>query len=410
MANVLYVTHDGVTDPLGRSQVLPYLIGLSRMGHTITILSCEKPARLQSDGDGIREICAEAGIDWQPAPYHKSPPVLSSIYDARILGRRAERLHRERSFDIVHCRSYMASIAGFRLARRHGVRFVFDMRGFWPDEKVEGGAWPLRNPLYWCIYRHFKKLEARFLARADHIVSLTEEGKRELHTRPQLAHDPSRITVIPCCVDFDHFPLISSHERAAGRTLLGIPANARVVAYLGSIGSWYMLDEMLDFFRVYIGRHPAAALLFVTRDDPEAIHSAADARGVPPERIIVRSASREDVPRLMGAADLGLFFIRPVFSKKASSPTKMGEMLALGLPIVTNAGVGDVAAVVEATDCGVALQGFNDADYAAAIERVEAMTIVPERQRERALAWFDLEEGVRRYAAVYEKISARVRA
>ena len=62
---------------------------------------------------------------------------------------------------------------------------------------------------------------------------------------------------------------------------------------------------------------------------------------------IIRPATREEVPRLLAAADLGIFLIKPVFSKTASSPTKMGEMLAVGLPIVANAGVGDVEQMVE---------------------------------------------------------------
>ena len=43
----------------------------------------------------------------------------------------------------------------------------------------------------------------------------------------------------------------------------------------------------------------------------------------------------------------------PVFSKKASSPTKMGEFLALELPIVTNGGVGDVSRIMYETAAGV---------------------------------------------------------
>src|SRR4051794_20204501 len=46
MTSVLYITYDGLTDPLGRSQVLPYLTGLAERGHRITVLSCEKPERM----------------------------------------------------------------------------------------------------------------------------------------------------------------------------------------------------------------------------------------------------------------------------------------------------------------------------------------------------------------------------
>lgn len=182
-----------------------------------------------------------------------------------------------------------------------------------------------------------------------------------------------------------------------------------MVAYLGSLGSWYMEDEMLDFFRVCLEREPRSVFLFITQDDPDSIRAAALRRGVPENRLVIRAASREEVPRFMAAADLGLFFIRPVFSKKASSPTKMGEMLALGLPLVTNAGVGDVAQIVQDTGCGVTVDRFNDDSYRAALDAVAAMPVDPVGQRERALPWFDVEIGIARYDAVYRALATQVR-
>src|SRR5215467_13402688 len=86
-ARVLYITYDGLTDPLGRSQVLPYLTGLAERGHRITVLSCEKPDRMDRDADQIRELCDNAGIAWSPLTYHKNPPILSSAFDAVALNR-----------------------------------------------------------------------------------------------------------------------------------------------------------------------------------------------------------------------------------------------------------------------------------------------------------------------------------
>jgi hypothetical protein len=402
---VLYVTYDGLTDPLGRSQVLPYLAGLAALGHEITILSCEKPARLESDGARIRQICAEAELDWQPLPYHARPPVLSTVWDTVRLCRVAERLHRARGFGIVHCRSYIPAIAGRLLQKRHGVRFLFDMRGFWPDEKTEGGSWPQSNPVFRAVYHYFKRREAEFLTHADHIISLTYEGKRQLQTRPQFNPAGPEITVIPCCVDFAHFPLVAATNRASARDALGLAADDRVLAYLGSLGSWYMLGEMLDFFRVMLARDPAAVFLFVTHDPPEAILAAASERGIPQDSIVVRPASRDEVPLFMAAADIGIFFIAPVFSKKASSPTKMGEMLALGLPLVTNAGVGDVARIVEETGCGVAIERFDDESYGRALDAIAALAQAPEVQRKRGLSWFDVEMGIARYDEVYRSLA-----
>ncbi|HEX6741461.1 MAG TPA: glycosyltransferase family 4 protein [Sphingomicrobium sp.] len=404
-ARVLYITYDGLTDPLGQSQVLPYLTGLAERGHRIAILSCEKPERLKSAGGRIRELCGAVGIAWRPLPYHKSPPVLSSAFDAAALQRAAIRLQRREPFDIVHCRSYIPARAGLALKRRFGTRLLFDMRGFWPDEKLEGGSWNLGNPLYRAVYVYFKRLESRLLSGADHIVSLTEAGAAQLLSRAELAAAPAPITVIPCCVDFDHFPLATAERRTSARDRLGIAADAHVLAYLGSLGSWYMLDEMLDFFRVAASRHADPRFLFVTPDSPPPIRAAAVARGIDPDRLVIVAATRDEVPQLLAAADLGIFFIRPVFSKTASSPTKMGEMLAVGLPIVTNGGVGDVAAMVEAMDCGVAVRAFNDDAYRAALDQIGTLSASAEERRNRALPWFDVKLGIERYDRIYRELS-----
>ena len=403
-ARVLYITYDGLTDSLGQSQVLPYLAGLAAVGHRITVLSCEKPGRMAQDGNRMRRQCEAAGIGWTPLAYHKRPPILSSALDAAALQRAALRLHREQSFDIVHCRSYIPARAGLALKRRFGVKLLFDMRGFWPDEKVEGNNWPLANPLYRAVYRYFKRLESRLLRGADHIVSLTEAGKAQVLTRPELAHDPAQITVIPCCVDFDHFPLATAERRKSARDRLAIPADAHVLAYLGSLGAWYMLDEMLDFFKLYQSRHDAARFLFVTPDEPHAIRLVAAARGIDPDRLLIAAATRDEVPVLLAAADLGIFFIRPVFSKTASSPTKMGEMLAVGLPILANAGVGDVEAMVEDMECGVAVRDFTSEGYTEALGRLGSLDGSPDERRRKALPWFDVKLGIERYDRVYRSL------
>lgn len=403
-ARVLYITYDGLTDPLGRSQVLPYLTGLSRRGHRIDILSCEKRDRMAKEGTLIREMVANAGIGWRPLHYHKRPPILSSAFDAAALAREAIALHRRNRYDLVHCRSYIPARAGLALQRRFGVRFLFDMRGFWPDEKVEGGNWDLANPLYAAVYRYFKRLESQLLSGADHIVSLTEAGKDQLLTRPELSGRHTPITVIPCCVDFSHFQLATEDQRQAARRRLELNSDQPVLAYLGSLGSWYMLEEMLQFFRAYASQHEQARFLFVTHEDPEPIRATAVQLGVDPKKLIIRAASREEVPKLMAAADLGIFFIKPVFSKIASSPTKMGEMLALGLPIVTNAGVGDVEAMVEDMGCGVAISDFGDESLGDAIDALEALDGSGEHRRQRSLAWFDLNVGIDRYDAVYQSL------
>jgi glycosyltransferase involved in cell wall biosynthesis len=397
-AHVLYLSYDGMCDPLGGSQVLPYLKGLAALGHRINLVSFEKPERRLEERAEVQRTCSEAGIDWHPLAYHKRPPVLSAMYDLRRMRALAERLHRERPFDIVHCRSYLPALVGLTMKRRSGIRFLFDMRGFWADERVDGGIWKLSNPLFRAVYNYFKKREAEFLAEADHVVSLTEEGKRVLlGWRP----DGPPISVIPCCVDYDAFPAVTEKRRSEARRLLGIAPHTRVAAYLGSFGSWYMVDEMMDFFRVQRERHPDSIFLIVSREPADQILAVAQAHGIASDRLIVRPAARDEVPKLVAAADYGLFFIKPVFSKKASSPTKMGEFLALELPIVTNGNVGDVARIVEESGAGVVVAGFDKDAYRSALDTLDTLKPDMERWRSVARRWFDLGTGVDRYAAIY---------
>ena len=390
-------------DPLGGSQVLPYLIGLAKRGHRISLISFEKRERTAEERSIVERICGEAAIDWNPLPYHKHPTVLSTLYDVRQMARLAARLHREQRFDLVHCRSYLPALVGLRMKRRRGVRFLFDMRGFWADERVDGRIWNLTNPAFKAVYNYFKRREAEFLREANHIVSLTEEGRNILLARRQ-DRPGAPIAVIPCCVDFDAFPPVTAEARSAARRALGIAPEARVAAYLGSFGSWYMVEEMLAFFHVQLERDPGATFLVISREPTDEILAVATANGVPKNRLVVRSASRAEVPRLAAAADYGLFFIQPVFSKKASSPTKMGEFLALELPMVTNGDVGDVARIMADTGAGVVVEAFEDRAYRTALEQLDRLRPDMARWRQASRGWFDLQTGIDRYDAIYRSL------
>ena len=395
-----------MTDPLGRSQVLPYLVGLSALGHRITILSCEKSDRWKSDGPAVERICRDAGLRWDPLAYHKRPPVLSSAYDAAMLARRAAILHRQQQFEIVHCRSYIPVIVGLHVKNRYGLKLIFDMRGYWPEEKVEAGSWRLSNPLFRAVFDYFKREEANALTRADTVVSLTKASRDELAKRPELEGNGAKIVIIPTCVDFDHFTLTTQADRKKARKALDIAPDVPVLGYLGSIGGDnYMLGEMLDFFRAYRETRTGALFLFVTQADPQHILKVASDKGLDAGSLVIRAAGRDGVPFVTSAADRGVAFKRPTFSALACSPTKLGEMMALGIPVAANSGVGDVAEILAETG-GVTIDSFDPQSLAAAAESLIAADLAPKTIRDRARARFDLRNGVRAYDGIYRSITS----
>ena len=59
----IFISYDGLTDPLGQSQILPYMIGLSSKGYEITILRCEKKDVFDKNRALIEASCKEAKIN-----------------------------------------------------------------------------------------------------------------------------------------------------------------------------------------------------------------------------------------------------------------------------------------------------------------------------------------------------------
>lgn len=277
------------------------------------------------------------------------------------------------------------------------------MRGFWADERVEGGLWDLKNPIYKFLYNYFKKQETAFLSNADYTISLTKKAKNIIHERKDIPRQPVPIQVIPCCVDLDHFSRKKNKEEDIHllKKTLNISEGDFILAYLGSIGTWYCLEEMLVFFKHLLGAKPNAKFLFITPDDPENIFSISDRLTVPRDKIIIRSATYTEVPLYLSLSNLSLFFIKPCFSKSASSPTKMGELMAMEIPVVCNSGIGDTDELIHKMKNGIAIDKFSEPEYQNAIATIEHLKLPAKEIRKCAEDLFSLREGIKKYQLVY---------
>lgn len=401
---VLFISYDGMTDQLGQSQVIPYLKGLSGKGYQITILSVEKKAKYHKTGSHIREELNKMGIGWEILFFSARPPLLSKLYDQYRLNKKARELVKKYQFRMLHCRSYVAAAAGLQVKRKLGTPFLFDMRGFWVDERVDSGLWNLHNPLYKFLYKRYKKKEAAYLKEAAHIISLTHNAKAELVNR---YHVPAeKITVIPCCADLAHFDhtRITGQETEAIRKTWGISENDKVISYLGSLGGWYMTGEMLDLYKTFREKVPQSKFLFITYDKEEMIRQLAVEKGIPGEDILVKPASRQEVPLFLSVSDWGIFFIRDLYSKKASSPTKQGEIMGMGIPLLCN-DIGDTGDIVRQSKSGIVLKAFSSSEYERVVSEMLGSGISGKQHiRESAFSCFDLETGIGKYRDVYKEV------
>lgn len=403
---ILYLSYDGLTDTLGQSQVLPYVCGLSKLGYQFTIISFEKPDKYQLQKETVAKICKAYNVDWQPLKYTKHPPVLSTIKDVIALKRKALALHKKKHFLLVHCRSYITALVGLQLKRKFKIKFLFDMRGFWPDEKVEGDSWNLSNPVYNSVYKWFKRKEKNFLQEADYIISLTNNGKREILSWHHIKNNPLPIEVIPCCVDMELFDpgKISKGQQDDLNAKLGITENDFVLSYLGSIGLWYMLDEMLDFFKRLLFFKPTAKFLLITPEPANIILEKAAEKNIDKNLLYIVFANRKDVPVYISISKFSIFFIKPVYSKKASSPTKQAEIMAMGVPVICNAGIGDTDEIINNCEAGLIIQHFDAQNYDTIIEQMFSTLFDKEKIIRGTREMFSLKKGIEQYDKVYKKL------
>ncbi|MDP6580117.1 MAG: glycosyltransferase [Vicinamibacterales bacterium] len=381
-------------EPLGQSQVLPYLRELAERGAQITLLSFEKPADLADcvRVDALSAQLSQGGIGWIRLCYHKRPRALATAADILIGLARAMLIARRERIAAVHARSYVPALIAWGLKRTIGTRFIFDMRGFWADERVDGGLWPAGGR----IYRVVKWLEHRFLRDADEVVTLTARARCIVEQWKGIGSP--RVTVIPTCADLSRFPAV---PRAAASNGGG------VFVYSGSLGTWYLLQEMIRFVEVARERWPDSSLLLLTRHQDEA-REALQRSSLPADRVTLASVAPEDVPQWLARGDVGLAFYKPGIARRGTCPTKMAEYLAAGLPVVVNEAVGDSEEIIAGNEVGVVPESFSDEVFATTLDRLAELRADPElpvRCRSVAEAHFSLPLGVARYWNIYERIA-----
>jgi len=404
---VLYISYNGMLQPLGQSQVIPYLKGLAAAGYDFTLLSFERD---EAYSDAGRELCArlkqelaQANIDWHWLRYHQRPSLPATAYDVWAGVRFGKRLARSRSFEMVHARSHIPATMALQLKKHTDAKMIFDIRGLLADEYVDAGHWRQDS----IPYRITKKAETAAMRQADGVVTLTERIWPIIKEWDGMRGRVVPHEVIPCCADLQKFSF-SSVARNERRRMLGVE-DRFVVVYSGSIDGWYLTEEMADFFATLLREKSDAFLLWLTQSKHERIQALMKSRGIEDQDFKIVSSSPQDVPAYLAAGDAGLAFIKPCFSKLASSPTKYAEYLGCGLPLIINAGVGDSDVLVTEHDAGVLIKNFTEDDYLKAINQLTPLLVRPEdtRRQMRRISeqLFDLQSvGVSAYARLYQQV------
>jgi glycosyltransferase involved in cell wall biosynthesis len=389
MTNVLYLSYTGMLEPLGRSQVINYLIKLGP-DYRFTLISFEKPENLKNASEmaSLREELLRFNIHWIPLRYHHRPRLLASGWDMgqfffvalwQVFFQRAR---------LIHARGYIASFVALAVSRLSRRSFIFDMRAFWPEELI--AAKRLRRGSL--VHRVIKGLESRCLDHAAGVISLTQAAVDHMKvTRPD-----QYFTVIPTCADLDRFTNTEDYPQPP------------VIGCLGTVTSgWFRLSWLAGFFQAVAAENPHARFEVLTRNDPPQVRAALVGKGLPQQALTIGAVTANEVAPALNKHSASAMFFTSGIAKMASCPTRMGEVLGCGRPVVANEGVGDVAEMIRAFNVGVIVESDSPEDMSTAAKALLLLlqdNELPSRCRAAAEHYFSLEAGGKRYRQVYQTI------
>ena len=393
-----------MTDPLGQGQVINYLIGLSKKGYKFDILSSEKEDHFKKEGDYIKQLLSDNNINWFPLKFNTQPPLLSKLLDKYLLIKKAKKLFKQNKYAFIHCRSYVGAEVGLELKKAFGAKYLFDMRGFWPDEKKDAKHWDQSKLVWRIVYKNYKKIEKKLLLNADEVISLTYAAKIEIEKKSYLSNSKI-VNVLPCCTDTEKYQFITDQKRRSAKQSLKINVDNYVVGYLGSMGVLYMIPELVKIFSIIKKRKPTAILLVISKSDPEIIYKELDKNKIKKRDVIIRSVSFKEVPDYLAAFNVSISLKSMTYGNIGTSPVKLGECLCSGIPVISSDGVGDVTQITESLNAGYIIRGYSNNDLDEFYNNFEKLEQINRKElSEKATVFYSLSKGVSDYEAVYKKL------
>jgi glycosyltransferase involved in cell wall biosynthesis len=312
------------------------------------------------------------------------------------------RIIRSNKIDFVHCRSYVPAYIMLALRSIAPTPFIFDMRGFYPDEYVRYGHWTKKD---W-QYRFSKWLELRCIHAADWIV-LTCQGMH--HELMAVTGETAggaidrKSSIIPNCVDAGRF-VVDEAMRDTMRARFGLSNSIVFLWLVGGITRPHMPEEICSFFRVAKTQLESSRLLVLTHT-PGA-EETLQRYGLTARDYMVASVAPGEVPKYVAMADAGLHFCDPAHP---GSGIKIAEYLASGVPLVISSTVERAEELTSEARTGVIVKSFAPQAYAEAVVQLTALIAdrVPLAHRCQAVAKerLSIDYAVNRYADVYRNVS-----
>lgn len=389
MKNILYLTYDGILEPLGSSQVLEYIKKLSK-DYDFILISFEKCEDINNSKlfNETKSICEQKNISWIFFKYYPLTKPLHAIGSFIKFFFKLFFLLVQKKIQAIHLRGYTLGFVVPIFSPFFKFKFFFDTRGFWADEKADRAGWR-RDGL---LYKIFKNLEAYLFKKSSHIFLLTNHAQRIIAAN-QLGIERKSSVIRTCANNKYFFPL----ARNTRDDILKL-------GYLGTIDTAYNFLRIANFFSEALKVTQKISLTILTKSNHEKIHEILSNLNINESQYSI-GFTRDliELNQEINNFDICIFYLNQNFSIKASMPTKIGEVLACGVPIACNAFNADMRSLFNSDT--ILLTDFDAKDCKPTLDKMLVLKNNMDTKANCLKAYneyFSLEQACKEYNQIYE--------
>jgi glycosyltransferase involved in cell wall biosynthesis len=252
---------------------------------------------------------------------------------------------RQYDIRILHGQALYSTMHALRAGKKIGAKVVFDVHGASPEEtEMTGGSHARIDAV--------TAFEKQALREADLKIMVSDQ--MNAFYRKKYDFSELHYQLVPCCVRSDEFQ-ISGGERKQLRISKGFD-NKFVILYLGTLSAWQWPEAMFNLYSHFYKANPESMLhlLIPVYDHAKALEYL-NKYQIPEESYLLEEVAHSEVGKVIGIADAGLLLREAHPVNLVSSPTKFGEYLAAGVPVILTDGIGDYSALAEEMKVGITL-------------------------------------------------------
>jgi PEP-CTERM/exosortase A-associated glycosyltransferase len=302
--------------------------------------------------------------------------------------------------DIIHAHSpVLNAVAAQRVARRHAIPLIYEIRAFWEDAAVGNGTGSEGSARYWLT----RQLETHTCRGADAVAVICEGLKGDLIAR---GIDAGKIVVSPNGVDMEMFGDPVPRDEALAR-FLGL-GDSEIIGFIGSFYDYEGLDDLIAAMPALVAQRPDAKLLMVGGGPCDgALRAQAAASPIGNKIIFAGRVPHDEVEKYYSLIDILAYPRKAMRLTDLVTPLKPLEAMAQGR-LVAASSVGGHRELIEDGVTGTLFAPDDPQAIAAALAGLLADRSGWDARRATARAFVEAERNwssnIRRYAPVYERL------